>query len=119
MTGWRYLPWGVCLFLRRRDENSNDAAGRTCLFKDLLDRGPINPRDGREESPLVGVRCEVHVDEHRICAIAWTLLQRQGNQITETAFRERVLIGEETVIGPQANLGAAFHRLGYDVGAKT
>ena len=44
-----------------------------------------------------------------------SLLQRQGDQVAETALGQRVLIGKEAVVGIQADVRPAFHRFGQEV----
>ena len=95
MTRWRYLPRDGCLFLRGRDENSNNAAGRLGFLKDVLDCRSINSLDCRQECPLIRIGYEVRVEKRRISVIARLPLQRQSNQITETALWERILIGKK------------------------
>lgn len=49
----------------------------------------------RQELPLVGMRHEPVVHEDRVARLAWTVLERQGDQVTKPAARERVVVGEE------------------------
>ena len=46
------------------------------------------------------------------------LLQRQGDQVAESAVRHRVLIRKQTVVRIQADVRPTLHRLGQDVGAQ-
>src|ERR1700694_3845330 len=92
----------------------------TCfrVTDDFLDGTPIDPLDRRQECPLVGVWSKSIVNEYGVAGLSWPPLQRQCDEIAEPAGRQGVLIGEKPIVGPQANLGPAFHRLGQRVGAE-
>jgi len=50
----------------------------------------------------------------RTSALPGCLLQRQGEQVAEAAFRERVLVGEEPVVGVHGQLVPLAHGLGQE-----
>ena len=82
------------------------------------DRGPIQAPNRRQEGPLVVERAEIVVDEQAVALLAGAPLQRQGDQVAEAAGRHGVLAGEEPVVGGEADLRPALHRLGDQHGAK-
>jgi hypothetical protein len=55
------------------------------------------------------------IEEDGVALIAGSLLQRQGDQVPEASVRHRVLVGKETVVRIEPDVGSPFHRLGKDV----
>ena len=72
----------------------------------------------REKRPLVGVRQPLLVEKHAVAEFPRPLLQRQRDQIAEAALRQRVLVGEEAVVGIQADVRPAFHGFRQQVRAE-
>ena len=70
-----------------------------------------------EKPPLIGVWHELVVDEDRVAHLARTVLERQGNEIAESAPGQGVLVGEEAIVRSHAQLMAATHRLGNEIAA--
>jgi hypothetical protein len=68
-----------------------------------------NLPDGCKESPLIGMRSHRIVKKHAVLMLARLLLKRQSDQVTQLSLGECVLIGEESVVGPQSDLGPSFH----------
>ena len=64
---------------------------------------------------MIGIGKPLLVEEDAVATFPRLFLQRQGDQIAETALGQRVLIGEEAVIRIQADIRPAFHRFGQDV----
>jgi len=64
--------------------------------------------------PLVLVRLEPLIQEQRVALLAGPVLQRQCDQVPETALGKRVLTWKQTVIGGHAKCRAAAHRVGQD-----
>ena len=60
---------------------------------------------------------EVFIQENGIPRLPRFILQRQGDEVTETTTRQSVLIGEQSVIGTHGELMAACHGLGDDITA--
>ena len=48
----------------------------------------------REKRPLIAMRGALIIEEDAVAVAAPVLLQRQRDQIAETAVRQRVLIGK-------------------------
>ena len=71
-----------------------------------------------EKPPLVGVWHELIVDEDRVPHLTRTVLERQRNEIAESAPGQGVLVGEQAIVRSQAELMTATHRLGDDVAAQ-
>lgn len=80
------------------------------FFRDLF--------NGSEESPLVGMGLELFVDEDAVSFGARSFLQGEGNEISEAAAWEGVLIWEEAVVRGELGLGAAFGGFGEEVGGE-
>jgi hypothetical protein len=68
-----------------------------------------------EKRPLVDPWDQVLIDEDAVVLPAWALLQRQGDQISESSLRHRVLIGKEAVVRIQADIRSPLHRFGEDM----
>ena len=75
--------------------------------------------DGRKERPLIGIRPQIGIDENTETLFPRTLLQRQGNQVSEPAFGHGVLIRKQPVIGSQLQLPSARAGKTDDGGAET
>lgn len=52
------------------------------------------------------------IKEHAIAVTARSSLKWHGDEIAETALRQRVLVGKESVIRIQTNLMSSVHRTG-------
>src|SRR5690606_15048272 len=68
--------------------------------------------------PLVIVRSQVAIDKYAVAIFAGLPLQGKRDQIAEAAKWHRVLIGKETVVRREADLGTVLHRLCYQRGTK-
>ena len=95
--------------------HAEDAATSLSFPDDAFDVRPANLAHAREKRPLVCVGNEVVIEEHAVVLLAWSLLQRQGDQVPEPSLRHRVLIRKETVVRIQADVRPPLHRLGKDV----
>ena len=73
------------------------AAG--CLENRCLDVDRNERRDRCEEAPLIGIGLELEVDEDAEALVARPTLKRQGDQVAKATPRQRVLVGEQAVIG--------------------
>lgn len=60
--------------------------------------------DSGEESPLIVVRAQITVHENTATPFTGSLLQWQCNQVAETTFGHRILIGKQPVIGLKLEL---------------
>ncbi len=89
------------------------------LARDRFDSASVDPLHAGQVSPLliVGVRLEVFVQEDRVPVLARPVLKGQRDQVAEAAAWHRVLAGEQTVVGVQAELVTAGHRLGDEIAA--
>jgi hypothetical protein len=87
-------------------------AGPRRVPRESLDGVGIDARDRGEKGPLVGVSDESFVDEDRVPGLSRLVLEGQGDQIAEAPSGERVLIGEQPVVGPHAELVTAGHGFG-------
>src|SRR5271155_3912639 len=76
-----------------------------------LDVVRVHRADSRQERPLIRVRLQLGIDKYTAASLAWTLLQRQRNQVPESAFGHRVLVGEQSVVGAQLELPRACARV--------
>src|SRR5438552_5536592 len=55
------------------------------------------------ERPLVGMRIALPIEEDRIAALSCSLLQWQCDEISEPAFRQRVLIRKKPIKERKSN----------------
>ena len=58
----------------------------------------VDPLDGREERPLVGIGVEAGIEENGVPLLSWRMLERQRDQVAEPASGKRVLAGEEAIV---------------------
>lgn len=61
------------------------------------------------------MRLESVIDEDAVAGFARTTLQGQSDEVAEAAVGHGILIGEEAIIGLEAEVGGAFHGFGQDV----
>ena len=84
-------------------------AGTFGVDCDLFGLLAVQPLNTGEIDPLIGVRLEVLAEEDGAGVGAARVLQRQRDEVAETAGRHRVLVGEQAVIGGHRDRPAA-HR---------
>ena len=60
------------------------------------------------------MRFEAVVNEYAVSLIARAACQRQSDEIAKASRRHCILIGKETIVGLEADLGAPLHRFGYE-----
>ena len=89
---------------------ASEAIGST-VARHALDRGEVRPTADRREG------LELVVEKDRIALLPRFALERQGDEVPETAARHRVLVGEQAVVGVHGELMAAGHGLGDEVAA--
>src|SRR5205807_383226 len=70
--------------------------------------------DSRQKRPLIRVRLQFGIDKYTAASLAWPLLQRQRNEIPQSAFWHRVLAGKQPVVGVQLELPGARARVADD-----
>ena len=113
----RDCPRFIFVVLWRQPHAKNTTASFGFL-DDPLDLRAADSADGREKRPLVGPGNEVAIEKDTVVLPTRSLLQRQGDQVAEPSLRHRVLIGKETIVGIQSNVGPRVHRLRKDVRSK-
>ena len=101
-----------------RQTHAEDATASFGLLDDPFDLRSADLAHAREKRPLVGPRDEMVIEEDAVALLAWSLLQRQGDQVPESSLRHRVLIRKEAVVRIQADVRSPLHRLGQDVRAQ-
>ncbi|MFT6864578.1 MAG: hypothetical protein ACJAVK_003146 [Akkermansiaceae bacterium] len=74
--------------------------------------------NGIQEGPLVGVGLKLCVDEEAVSFVAGSFLKREGDEVSEAASWEGVLIWEEAVVGSELGLGATFGGFSEEVGGE-
>src|SRR5207302_9857656 len=76
-----------------------------------------NAPDGSEVRPLLlfGERYKIVIEKDRVALLPRSVLERQGDQVSEATARNRVLAGKQPVVGVHAKLVSAGHRLGDEV----
>jgi hypothetical protein len=60
---------------------------------------------------LIRPRIERVIQKHAVALIARHLLQRQCDQVSESALRQEILVGKEAVVGIQSDVWPVFHGL--------
>ena len=80
-----------------------------------VERAIFRPARAR---PWIGVGSALFVDEDAVARFPRLFLQRQGDQVAESALGQRVLVGKEAVVGIEADLRPALHGFGEQVGAE-
>ncbi|MFN7924867.1 MAG: hypothetical protein U0Q16_32510 [Bryobacteraceae bacterium] len=61
---------------------------------------------------MIIIGAHLFVEKYAAAQLAWSFLERQRDEIPETALGHGVLIREEPIIGIKAELVTALHRLG-------
>ena len=115
VTRGRRRPRLVVPVFLWRQPHAEDSAAPFRLLRDLLHRGAAHLAHARKECPLVDPRYVRVIEEHAVALLSGALLQRQGNQIAESALRHRVLIWEQSVVRIQPDVRAALHGFGQQV----
>lgn len=87
-------------------------------IKDGLEGVAVETGEGGEVGPLVGYGLKVVVEEDAVAVVASGFLEGQGNEVTEAAGGEGVLVGEEAIIGVEAERGVEDGGVGEEVGAE-
>ena len=85
--GRHACPWGDVLVVVTgvAPPHPHHLAGPRRVARDPLDSGGIDPRDGGEKGPLVRKGGEPVVDEDGVPLLPRTVLEREGDQVTEAA----------------------------------
>jgi hypothetical protein len=104
----------LSVFLRRELHAENEAPP-LCVEDDSFHTGARHFVEVREKRPLVAPGLAVFVQKDAVALLAWTSLQRQGDQIAKPSVRQRVLAGEEAIVGVEPDVGAPDHSLGQQV----
>jgi hypothetical protein len=89
---------------------SESVAFRERSREDGFDLGARQALDAGEQLPLVGGRAKFPVHEHALAFAARLALQGQRDEVAEAAFGQRVLSGEEAVVGVETDLVAKRRR---------
>ena len=100
------------------EAEADDVASALALRDNRFDLGSIQPADGGQKRPLIGVWNELLVDEHAVALLTGLLLQRKRNEIPKSTVRQRVLAREEAVVRLESDIGSSLHRFGQDIGAE-
>ena len=106
--GWQKPRFSIVIF--RGQPDGQDPAGAAAFLDQCVDPGCGDPVLAREKRPLVRKGREVVIDEDGIARPACRPLQWQGDQITQTAPRQVILAGEQSVVGREAEVRRAIER---------
>ncbi len=94
--------------------NVDDVASRIDLAKKCLRFVQSQSSYRRKECPLVIEGPKLIVYKDAVALFAWTMLQGQGYQISESAPRHNVLAWKQAIIGMEAHCVAPLHRSRQD-----
>ena len=72
----------------------------------------------RQKRPLIGMRRESVVEEQAVTPLARAALQGQRDEVSDPPVGQRVLARKEPVVGLEADVRVALHRLGQQMGAE-
>ena len=86
------------VFVFRWQANTEDATATLSVLDQRLYLSSPNTSCARKECPLIRPRDKCLVDEDTAPVVARPLLKRQGDEVAETALRQRVLIGKEAIV---------------------
>lgn len=75
--------------------NPDEVAFPFGLADDTLDIPQSHPPDPRQQGPLVGVWREPGIEKHAVAVTTRHLLEREGDQVSEAPFGQRVLAGKK------------------------
>ena len=98
------------LFVSEGDAFSEGVASCERAREGALDLGVRQALHAGEQLPLVGGGSKVLVHEHALAFAARLALQGQRDEVAEAAPGQRVLSGEEAVVGVEADLVAQRRR---------
>jgi len=107
---WRRCPGFGLTFLGERKPDANHVPRAFGVAHQILDLRTADPCNRREKRPLIGVWIEIVIEEQAVAPLTRLLLQRQGDQVAESALRQSVLVGKEAVVRIQADVGPVLHR---------
>ena len=85
-VGRRSCPWILILLVRGHKADSNDPPSAIGEPHEGFDPRATHSRKRREECPLIFVRPELVINKHAVAPPPRRLLERERNQIAETAF---------------------------------
>ena len=101
------------------DTQADDPSAGSCVPDDLLHPQHRESIHGRQPAPLVGIRDEAVIHEDCVPGLPRLVLQRERNQVAESASWHRVLVWEQTVVRPHGQLVAPLHGLGDEVATQS
>ncbi len=114
----RAPPRGRLLLVGRfRETNADHEPPPRRLRREALHERRSDPRQGGEIAPLVVVGLKRCVHEHGVPLLTRLVLKRQRDEVPETTARHGVLVGEEPVVRPHAELMPPGHRLREEIAA--
>ena len=108
------LCTGIAIILRWQPDTEN-APSPFGVRDDLLNLQPPYLSNAREKCPLVWPRNKGVIKEDRVVLFACGPLKRQGNQVSKSSLRHRVLVRKQPVIRIEADVRTSFHRLSENV----
>ena len=99
LPGWRASPrFRFVLVCGNCKRHPDDPVRPRRLFRNGVDRLSGEPGEGGEVCPLVRIRIEIVIDEDGIPFFPRFLLEREGDEISESSGRHRILVGKEAVV---------------------
>ena len=113
----RSRPRLLIVVIERKAHAQDPACGRRLVDK-VGDLGSAHAPDARQECPLVLIRSQFIINEDAVAVLPGPALQRQRDQIAESASRHGVLAGKEPIIRIRNPSRPALHRLRHQMGTE-
>ena len=119
-SGWRCRPRRQRKPIVLRNGTHTQHPPPFLRFADeRLGDGQRHPCEPGQEGPLVPMGIQLGVHEHAVASATGATLQRQGDQVPKAATGQRVLAGEEPIVGPEPKIRALVHGVGEQHSAQT
>jgi len=115
VTGRWHGPRFVFIVFLRRQPNAENPTSTFGLLNEVFDLRASDLADACQKRPLVGPWYETLIKKDAVAAIARPFLQGQGDEMSESSLRQRVLIGKQPVVGIEADVGTFLHGFGQQV----
>src|SRR5271170_4729879 len=117
MSRRRSKPGLVLVFFQWESDAEYSAFG-TCVLNNAIETVSRHVLNASKVSPLVGVRRKVAIDKHAVLFAAGYTLERQRDEVAESADRQRVLARKEPIVRTKTDIRQPLHSICDDGGAE-